>query len=679
MYDLHPQMRVAFVTYGPGDMPHSPLLCKRFFVDHQLVFKEMKDSPGKLGFGQANTGGDKGMAALEAHIAALETRKGRMASNFVIHVAAFPPDASQYPRWNESASLDRTTWDSLPSEYQKRNVTYNVITLNGRIHQFSSLHSALQQSRTESKPWFSVRAPHMVLLTGIPMLEEPKTTPAKRASDLDKTPESKRPRLSSNKPEASPPQPSGIGSAQQSHIEPSQRTSNAQGAAQHTIAVLNTKMHSLEDKIRGLEANISEARRAGNTQMVEKLSSDWKQQKDFLANFHRRLYEFMQSSSALQAAGNKPTVADPLPSQQDPSSSLQQKSGKEKAAPHSQNLDFHTTHPHSSDGIEVEVGQSAVPEIPYKAPINPVLEQERRMRQMQGATGQMVQVQNAIPGHLRPQPAANLQRGQQTTNTFPVWQGQLIWNGVGSTGKKECRAKVVALSQNVAECRADTWPSIMTLVPTPEPTASLQELKEWIMRFKPVICRFQHQPESADPTNEQYYASLIQLLTTRKVFAVAGWTLPSGGQENNILVFPVSNQSLLGAVFPVTGIPEMPKPLPAAPSTGSLNSAQVLAQLQRLPPEQRDYLIGRLLQRSNPHSMAGMSGCMSASQPHMNTDRLGPNTVGMALNGNSSMGAVQSVGVGQQGGYSGGHDEVTASQVMSSLTQAQIDNQLSYS
>src|SRR6266550_7785273 len=74
MYDLHSQMRMAFVTYGPGDMPHSPLLCKRFFVDHQLVFKEMKDSPGKLGFGQANTGGDKGMAALEAHVAALEVR-----------------------------------------------------------------------------------------------------------------------------------------------------------------------------------------------------------------------------------------------------------------------------------------------------------------------------------------------------------------------------------------------------------------------------------------------------------------------------------------------------------------------------------------------------------------------------------------------------------------------------
>ena len=47
------------------------------------------------------------------------TRKSRIASNYVIHVAAYPPDASQHPQWNESASLDHTTWDSLPSEYQK--------------------------------------------------------------------------------------------------------------------------------------------------------------------------------------------------------------------------------------------------------------------------------------------------------------------------------------------------------------------------------------------------------------------------------------------------------------------------------------------------------------------------------------------------------------------------------
>ena len=92
-------------------------------------------------------------------------------------------------------------------------------------------------------------------------------------------------------------------------------------------------------------------------------------------------------------------------------------------------------------------------------------------------------------------------------------------------------------------------------------------------------------------------------------FAVAAWTLPSGGQENNVLVFPVSNQVLLGAFFPVTGIPEMPKPHPTAvPSTGPINNT-FLAQLQRLPPEHREYLIGQLRQR-NAQSMSAMSGML---------------------------------------------------------------------
>ena len=298
----------------------------------------------------------------------------------------------------------------------------------------------------------------MVLLTGIPTLEGPlivrrerpslittesKTTPAKRAGDLDKTPESKRPRLSNNKPETSPPQAGGMGTAQQSHIEISQRSSHTQGAAQHTIAMLNSKMRALEDKIRGLETKISEARRVGNTQMVEGLSSEWKQQKEF----QKRLYEVIQSSNAFQTAGglanNKSTTVDPPPGQSDTSSSLHQKNGKEKPPSHPQILD----HPQSSDGVDAanlpqftpstEAGEVAVNQV---------------SRQMQGAAGQIAQSQNAVPSHFRSlQPVPNVQRGQQNANSLAVWQGQLLWNGLGSAGKKECRAKVVAMSQSAVE------------------------------------------------------------------------------------------------------------------------------------------------------------------------------------------------------------------------------------
>ena len=62
----------------------------------------------------------------------------------------------------------------------------------------------------------------------------------------------------------------------------------------------------------------------------------------------------------------------------------------------------------------------------------------------------------------------------------------------------------------------------------------------------------------------------------------------------------------------------------------------------------------------------------------MNMDRSGFNTVGISLNGNSSMAGVQSTAVQQQGDYNGGHDDIIANQVMSSLSQAQSDNQLGY-
>jgi hypothetical protein len=41
-------------------------------------------------------------------------------------------------------------------------------------------------------------------------------------------------------------------------------------------------------------------------------------------------------------------------------------------------------------------------------------------------------------------------------------------------------------------------------------------------------------------------------------YAIAG-TVPSGTRENNVLVFPYNNIRLIGAVFPPSGIPELPK------------------------------------------------------------------------------------------------------------------------
>lgn len=81
-------------------------------------------------------------------------------------------------------------------------------------------------------------------------------------------------------------------------------------------------------------------------------------------------------------------------------------------------------------------------------------------------------------------------------------------------------------------------------------------------------------------------------------FATAAWTTPSGAQENNVVVFPVPPRGLVGAFFPINGIPEMPKPS-AIPKTTAMNpfniSPAMLSQMQQFTPEQRTTIMGQLV------------------------------------------------------------------------------------
>ena len=91
----------------------------------------------------------------------------------------------------------------------------------------------------------------------------------------------------------------------------------------------------------------------------------------------------------------------------------------------------------------------------------------------------------------------------------------------------------------------------------------------------------------AFPLNVQPYIILAYK------YAIAAWTLPSGAQESsNVLVFPVNGSWLAGAFYPITGIPELPKP-----STGMNLPATVAAQLQKLTPEQRNQVLSQMMQQ----------------------------------------------------------------------------------
>lgn len=76
---------------------------------------------------------------------------------------------------------------------------------------------------------------------------------------------------------------------------------------------------------------------------------------------------------------------------------------------------------------------------------------------------------------------------------------------------------------------------------------------------------------------------------SRQQYASASWTRPSGEQGSNALFFPTS-QGLTGAFFPVTGLPELPKPS----SIAAALPAEVRARMQQIPPDQMELVLTQL-------------------------------------------------------------------------------------
>lgn len=106
---------------------------------------------------------------------------------------------------------------------------------------------------------------------------------------------------------------------------------------------------------------------------------------------------------------------------------------------------------------------------------------------------------------------------------------------------------------------------------------------------------------------------------------MASWALPSGKITPNVLMFPFNN-SLLGAVFPTTGILELPRAggTPGPPAIQTQNPAQMnpllAAQFQRLSPEQRSLFLAQMMnqRRNNPQSQQ-QSQQQQAFQPQTAT------------------------------------------------------------
>ncbi|KAJ3712208.1 hypothetical protein C8R42DRAFT_728120 [Lentinula raphanica] len=175
-----------------------------------------------------------------------------------------------------------------------------------------------------------------------------------------------------------------------------------------------------------------------------------------------------------------------------------------------------------------------------------------------GRAGAMV---GGPAGMNMPNPAAGVgPQGQARNGGIPAWTGTFFYAGEQNGTRKEIRISIMAMSLNHLECRAHTWPSEMILAHSRDPVVSASEFQMWAKKTRPV-----------NNINEQLFNGIHTLVRGSKTYIVSSWTLPSGGQTNNVLFADVTPHGLIGAFFPVTGIPEMPKHiagLPMVPQIG---------------------------------------------------------------------------------------------------------------
>ncbi|KAF9463838.1 hypothetical protein BDZ94DRAFT_1257562 [Collybia nuda] len=690
-YKLH----MGFVTYGTADTYPSPLLCKQYFAEFQVVTKDMKDSPEKLGVGTTISGGNRGMAALEGLVAAIElfdtlrscTQPARPHINHIFHIAFSDPDASIRPQWNDTPLLDSVSWDDLPSELKKRNVHISSILLRQNIPRFPELHSAVAPSAPKM-PWFTPRSPHSILLSGFPMSPQKAVKRPGEAHPNERTPDSKRQRLiaqsaidSSPKvqppapntpsmqpkpsptlypqtqaqppvqPQTQPPQPATALPTQPLPVGPvHQPPPQPQPAAQYKNLVMGFR--TIEEQVKNLQQSIQEALTAGNTTLAETLRQDWMNKKALHAKFKNAIALFNQkmqmqaqaqaSNTNIASSSNTNTAPQNLTPNTNPNPNPTQDVLSSAPLPNPQSTSPNMGGPLHDQAFTQHMRERPLSNTNRIASSNVINAQmQKLLEDQQRRTGPLathpgmnshnslgsspVSLSGLNMGRPPPQPSENpggmapKTQGQGTV----IWQGTLSWSGQGAMGKKEMGTYVVASTTSPPPHYVETWPTNLALVPVRRPVVSMPDLQAWMKQHKPLLCTFAAHPNNAQDrqTNDANYKTLVQLLSTKNMYAAAAWTRLSGDQGNNVLFFPINNLGLVGAFFPLTGIPDFPKSL-AHPQPNSQPAMslppELIERMRSMTQEQRETVFTQLRKQQ-------MQARMNAAAAGMNTNTNNPN------------------------------------------------------
>ncbi|KAG1726263.1 uncharacterized protein EDB91DRAFT_1254405 [Suillus paluster] len=211
---------------------------------------------------------------------------------------------------------------------------------------------------------------------------------------------------------------------------------------------------------------------------------------------------------------------------------------------------------------------------------------------------------------LQPQPQAST---STSSGGSKQWEGSITFTALHAGQPKGLETQV-AVTQSTGDLHTDTWPDKLFISVSKEALKDHTELQAWLRKHQHSVAMVQFKPQarSMDQNmNAMVHGVLLKMMAERRTFAVAAWQLPgNSGNTNNMIVFPMGNV-LAGAVFPLTGLPDLPtsgkvdvlKPqlqpqsqpqpqLQPQPGTFSHNQLQgldhkVQTQLQGLDPQQQ--------------------------------------------------------------------------------------------
>lgn len=721
VHQPHSQFRLAFITYGVDSTRPNPLLCERFFQFPGQLQRELREEPSKLGIGQTGMGASSGgMAAIEGVVAALEmfdklrssiesipstnsqtqnqsSRRAALISH-VIHFAACPPDTSLNPMWNKDPNYDALTWRSLPEEFKKREINYSMILVRP-LPRFKEIYSAMPSTEPHIAPWFNVAPHHTILLSGFPSKGVKRSTESSSAS-----PEQKRPRLNST-------------SKSTHHVTDNAPTdshlSNPEaGTASPTVTISPPGLAPASAPVAVQPAPPAPR----PTLSFAQLSPS--QQQQFIEQYRRLQIEIQQEAEAIKTAtrdGRSPEIltamkteftkkfhacqklgfvlANAANASKHPNSSLPPSASAPQLQPSNNTSPELKSDPSAASAMSnVPSGQSTVPgsiseprglhtsasaAIPNNQTYPP--EVMAQINKLIGQQHQQQQNQNK-QDNTSPNVASSI----KPTSQVAKWQGLFSWGGVDPATQSR-REIVISVAGQCATTLADplihTWPTNLYLSPSQDKMVPPLDFQNWVKKHKPTLCQFA--PMAAPGTdamaNEVNFRQLAQMLGDKNIYALAAWDLPNGTRNsNNLLLLPFKGVGLVGAAFPSTGIPEMPRLPTHQPQ--QLDQAQLMAQFNKLPPERQALMKQYYLRKQNMdqgsgrdpsavanENVAGSSGEGNAQFPLRMPGFVGGSGTGVGL----STQPAQQLGAGVN--VASGGVPAVSSEMMQSFMQRKMD------